>query len=197
MLPSSSLIHTWGEGPSANVGLIDWGKNDRAIVKKYRRGQIKAMWCEYLALIALRATGFVPRVLRFSPVSRTIVIEWIEGVTLIEWVLHAFGCSPEEIAKYRWSRIPIRTDTIVLEAFGRFRHSRLPECLSLRRALREAYVMVHSRHIVHNDIRPVNIICRSVREEGCSVCLIDFGRATLRWDAARRDESALAFWYGI
>lgn len=191
--PDAPVIQSWGHGPFATVELRGGSDGGRAIHKTFRSRL--AMWREYTVLRLLRRSDVVPQVLQFKPAKRVLVLEWVAGIRVTEWVLRKFEFGQDVIEKYR-GRTRIKSDPDSMQAFERFRASQDAECLALVEAMREAYRPVHARHIVHNDLKPSNIIVRNTTNRSFRVCLLDFESATLRWDARRRDSVDFQFWFG-
>lgn len=195
MHDDEKLLRSWGRGPCATTELREWIPGKKVIVKKYGEDQSRAMWTEYLALTALRLTHLVPLVIRFMPGQRILVLEWISGVTVLEWVLRKYGL-PQAKIEYFSLRKRVKADPEAMQAFEQFKHSTDPGCLKLYEMIRKAYARIHRYHIVHNDVKPANIIIGETNAQVDRIVLVDFERATLRWDAVRRDQKELAFWFG-
>ena len=190
--------YSWGRGPSAAVELREWPDGRRAIVKRYgpEDGHRNAMWREYLALTFLRTTHVVPKVLKLMPKSRVLVLEWIPGVTILEWVLRRYGVAEASVQRFI-KREPVKKSRQAMDIFEQFQQSMDPDCVRLREAVRSAYDQIHRRHVVHNDVKPANIILEGgYSTPPCSVVLVDFESATVRWDAARRDRAEFEMWLG-
>ena len=121
-------------------------------------------------------------------------MEYLPAPTLLEWVLRRYEIpwrdGKEDV---RWR---IKNDPRIMDAFETFRASGDEDCVCLRRELRSAYNRVHRRHIVHNDVKPANMLC-CVNGSGRSrIWLLDFEEATVRWDAQRRDRVECRLWFG-
>ena len=121
-------------------------------------------------------------------------MEYINGWTLLKWVLARYGipwCDGKEDVRWR-----IKNDRRVMRAFEIFKMSRDADCVSMRRALRRAYAHVHKRHIVHNDVKPANILCSINGTGEPRIWLLDFEEATIRWNARKHDRKECALWFG-
>ena len=122
-IDKSQELYSWGRGPSATVELRKLPGGQQVIFKRYDNIHWKAMWREYLALSYLRNTYVVPKVLKFIPIRRVLVLEWISGCTVLEWVLRRFGITETRIQDFV-DRKRVKTAPDAMHAFELFKRSK-------------------------------------------------------------------------
>jgi tRNA A-37 threonylcarbamoyl transferase component Bud32 len=180
-------------GAKADVHLIEDGSGSRSVRKCYRRGFVLPMLREYLALsyLSRSGVGILPRVLDFHPLRREIVLSYLPGERVLEWVLKRYGRPDLELEAYK-SFHGLDTNPDVAQAFQRFRDSKDRESLSLKAALITSYRVLHARRFVHGDPSPRNLIF-----DGTVVYLIDFDHSRPSLDPAGVDFVSIRRWYGL
>jgi len=188
------VVHSWGKGPNATVELRGGPSGESVVLKRFHRRNYLPFLRECCALAVLQPTGVVPKISYIGLYSRTIGMERVNGISLLQWVWERFGEGTTEAAPGMRSRI--KAHVSVMAAFRAFQESRAAECMALRSGIRTAYAKVHARHVVHNDVKPANIYCEESPEGGYGIWLLDWEGAAVRWDAARRDKEELLLWIG-
>lgn len=84
-----------------------------------------------------------------APYGKCIVMEWVDGITLKDWL------QGQHIQNFPW-KADLRNRRMVA------------------RQIVDAVVYIHSLQVVHRDLKPSNIM---LTRNGCQVKIIDFGNA--------------------
>jgi len=183
---------TWTNGRRAVVHLVERSDEKMEIRKVYKPGYFWWMVREYLNTRYLGARlPVVPRLIRFRPLHRELVVTYIPGQRVLEWVLERFGgpnLRLEEFLNFE----QMGSDRRVLEAFGRFRQSTSREAMDLKREVKCSYAMLHGLKWQHGTCDPRNMIY-----DGHRVHIIDFDHARPGLSPERYDHPALRRWFGI
>ena len=97
-----NVVTSWTNGRKAVVHLVENGKGEKLIMKVYRRGFFLTMVREYIVTryIAKRLTGTV-RVQGFSPWRRELLLSYVSGQRVLEWVLERFGDEGLSLADFQ------------------------------------------------------------------------------------------------
>jgi tRNA A-37 threonylcarbamoyl transferase component Bud32 len=146
---------------------------------------------EYFALRCLRGCGVVPTVLGVSLQRRELLLSHIRGQRLLEWVLERYGPPGLALEQFR-SFHGLEGNSVVADAFSRFRKAVDPDSGRLRHAIRSSYLLIHGRHILHSDPSPRNLIY-----DGNTIHVIDFDHARPSLSPAPLDFRSLSKWYGV
>jgi len=186
------IITSWTNGRKATVHLVQNGGSERVILKIYRPGYLGSMFREYLATryVASRLP-IVPRVLRFRPLKKELVLTYLSGQRVLEWVLDRFGDEGVVLSEFQ-SFHGMETNVQIARAFERFRQSASEEAARLKQAIRESYASLHRIRFQHGGPDPRNVIY-----DGARAFIIDFDHARLGLAPAKTDYRSLTRWYGI
>jgi len=187
----SKTLCSWTNGRKANVYLVESTCGTKVILKCYRTRFIATLVREYLCTKYLsHRLAITPKVLGFNPRSRQLILSYIPGERVFEWVLARFGTEGIRIEDFR-SYDYLDTCKIVAEAFKQFRSSQLPEALTLKKAIKDSYELLHRTGFVHGSADPRNVIY-----DGRQVFIIDFDHARPCL-SPKLEYTALSKWYGI
>jgi tRNA A-37 threonylcarbamoyl transferase component Bud32 len=163
----------------------------KTVLKCYRPGKRGVLVRELLALRYLSRLSVVPQVLSCALKARTLLLSYIPGDRVLEWVLNRYGDRDLDLAQFA-SCHGLQTNEQVQRAFARFRAAPDPEAIALRGAIVETYRILHRTGFLHGDPGPRNIIY-----DGQRANLIDFDHTRPSFAPARVDSRALRRWYGI
>jgi len=190
-----TVVTSWTNGRKAVVHLVENGKGEKLIMKVYRRGFFLTMVREYIATryIAGRRTD-TPRVKGFRPWRRELMLSYVSGRRVLEWVLERFGDEGLSLADFQsfHGLDPERLDPRVAVAFERLRASRSEDARRLKEAIRSSYDTLHRLHILHGSPDPRNVIY-----DGDRVVIIDFDHTRPSFNPAKIDYRGLEYWYGL
>jgi tRNA A-37 threonylcarbamoyl transferase component Bud32 len=188
----SSVVCSWTNGRKAIVYLVELESGQRMVLKRYRVRFLATMVREYLLTTYLsHRLDITPKVVAFKPFSRELVVEFIPGERVLEWVLARYGDNGIRLEEFR-SYDYLDTCNIVGNAFRRFRSSESPEAIRLKQAIRESYGLLHRTGCVHGSADPRNIIYDSKR-----VFIIDLDHARPSLNPRSLENRSLSKWYGI
>lgn len=134
----------------------------KGLKEPYKRQPI---YCELLQkefdiLISMQHPGIVATssIEDVPTLGRCIVMEWIDGTTLQEWI-------------ERWKRA---TEKRCGRCHATAKRKMTAEGEALFAQLLDAVAYVHAKQVAHRDLKPSNIM---ITHDGCRVKLIDFGLA--------------------
>jgi hypothetical protein len=189
------IVTSWTNGRKAMVYLMQNATGQRVILKIYRPGFFLTMCREYLVTkyIGLSLSG-VPRVLAFAPFERKLVLSFLTGQRVLEWVLQRFGDPGLPLEQFQsfHGLDPDNLNPDVATAFDRFRQSTSAEAQRLRRAMRSSYEELHRIRMLHGSPDPRNVIYQDGR-----IFIIDFDHARPAWNPSEIDGKALEYWYRV
>lgn len=189
---NSRIICSWTNGRKANVYLIEDETGQKVIRKVYRPRFVVTMFREYfLTSYLAHRIDIVPQVLKFRPLERDLVLSYIHGDRVFEWVLAWYGDEYLNIEDFR-SYDHLDTCNIVDRAFKKFRNSQLPDTVRLKQAIKESYDMLHKTRFIHGSADPRNIIY-----DGKQVFIIDFDHSRPSLNPRIHEYRYLSKWYGI
>jgi len=146
---------------------------------------------EILALRCLANLELAPQVLSYELATRTLVLTYVPGERVLEWVLRRYGDRGLDLDRFA-STHGLSTNEHVQRAFARFRASTDTQALALREAIVDTYRRLHRVHVLHGDPGPRNIIY-----DGERAYLIDFDQTRPSFSPARIETRGLKKWYGI
>ena len=186
------IITTWTNGRKATVHLVQNSRGERVILKVYRSGFPVSMFREYLATRYVGSRlSIVPKVVNFRPLRKEIVLTYISGQRVLEWVLGRFGEEGVVLSEFQ-SFHGLETNVQIARAFERFRQSASEEARRLKQAIRESYASLHRIGIQHGGPDPRNVVYDEAR-----AFIIDFDHARPGLAPAKVDYPTLTRWYGI
>jgi hypothetical protein len=189
------VVTSWTNGRKAVVHLLEKSNGEKLIMKVYRRGFLITMLREYFVTkyIASRLSG-TPRVVGFRPWRKELLLSYISGQRVLEWVLQKFGDSGLSLDEFQsiHGLDPEHPDPRIAEAFSRFRRSTSEEAHQLRQAIRVSYSELHDIGMLHGSPDPRNVIYDSGR-----ISIIDFDHARPCFNPAKIEYRGLTYWYGI
>jgi SAM-dependent methyltransferase len=185
-------ICTWCNGHKAVVHLEEFANGWRQVVKHYKRGFSWWMWREYLNVSYLgKKLDIVPKLIRFRPWRRELVVTYVAGQRVLEWVLERFGekgLKMDEFLNFE----PMGTDPRVRKAFNLFCRSESAEAVRLKKEISRSYATLHSIGWQHGTCDPRNLIF-----DGYRVYIIDFDHARPGFSPGRYDFPPLKRWFGV
>ncbi len=146
---------------------------------------------EFIALSYLSSLSILPRVLAFYPLHREMVLSYLPGERVLEWVLKRYGDDGLDLDGFT-SFHGIETNQVVDRAFRSFRESTDASSRALKDSIRSSYQILHRTKFIHGDPSPRNLIF-----DGRIVYLVDFDHSRPSIDPARVDFVALQRWYGL
>lgn len=189
---NSRIVCSWTNGRKTNVYLVEEESGKKVIRKRYKRGFLLTMVREYLATVYLaHRLDITPRVVSFGPVSGELVLSYLPGVRVLEWVLTRYGDPDLRIEDFQ-SFHGLDTNRSVAEAFRRFRDCASPEAVRLRQAISLSYAALHRTWFVHGGADPRNVIY-----DGERVFIIDLNQSRPSLNPQRFERASLCRWYGI
>ena len=192
LLDEGRILCSWTNGRKALVLLVEDPRGRKAIVKRYRTRFVATMLREYFVTKHLaQRLQIVPRVLGFQILRRQIVLSYVEGQRLLEWVLQRYGDPGLELQAFQ-NYGYLETCSIICRAFGRFRQATDPSAVKLKQAIRQSYAALHRSGFVHGSADPRNVIY-----DGHAVHIIDFDHSRPRLPSEKPDQRGLAQWYGL
>jgi len=185
-------ITVWTNGQRAVVKLIESSQGEKIIYKLYRPGNTIWMFREYLNMFYLsRRLDIVPKLIKFHPFRKQLVMSFIEGQRVLEWILIHFG--PPDISINDYLNFEeMDTDPIILNALSNFRQSTSDKACALKKAILLSYAKLHALKFQHGTSDPRNIIY-----DGKQVFIIDFDHARPCFDCVKNDNRALMHYFGI
>lgn len=188
----SKVVCSWTNGRKANVYLIEDRCGKKTILKKYSARFIVTMFREcFLTSYLSRRLDIIPQVLGFNPLRREIILSYINGERVFEWVLSRYGDSGINLNDFR-SYDHLYTCDIVARAFKKFRDCRSSETVRLKQAIKENYELLHKIGFIHGSADPRNIIYNGKR-----IFLIDFDHSRPSLNPRAIEYRALHRWYGL
>jgi hypothetical protein len=194
MLPKRDYVRigaTWDRGGKAVVHLIECSSGAKLIRKTYNPRYIAWMFREcFSAFYLSRRLDVVPHFVSFRPWRRELVVSYIHGQRVLEWVLEHFGQADLDVSEFR-NYDGIQQDVRVMEAFDRFRKSTSAEAIKLNRAIIDSYAKLHGLGWQHGSVDPRNLIY-----DGQCVYIIDFDHARPSLRPTKYDSPALKGWFG-
>lgn len=146
---------------------------------------------EFLVLSYLSHLNILPRVLAFHLGRREMVLSYLPGERVLEWVLRRYGDPALDLETFK-SVHGLESNPTVDRAFHRFRESQDQESVELKTAIKASYRLLHGKGFVHGDPSPRNLIFN-----GRAVYLVDFDHSRPSLDPAAVDFKALRRWYGL
>jgi tRNA A-37 threonylcarbamoyl transferase component Bud32 len=186
------VITSWTNGRKACVLLMQNRNGEKYLIKRYHRRFLPTMIREALCLRYLASRlGCVPVLLRISLLRNELVISYISGERLLEWILKRLGPADVELQRFQ-SFHGLKTNPVVQTALDRFRASSDGEIMNLKAAIQESYAELHSLGWIHGSADPRNLIY-----DGRRVFLIDFDHARPCSNAFRKEAPGLERWFGI
>jgi tRNA A-37 threonylcarbamoyl transferase component Bud32 len=189
---NSNIKCSWTNGRKANVYLIEQECGWKLILKRYKTRFVATMVREYLLTKYLsRRLDIMPKVLGFKLFSRELVLSYIQGERVFEWVMVRYGDTGINIEDFRSYDYLDRCE-IVDRAFGKFRKCRLPETIKLKRAIKDSYELLHKIGFIHGSADPRNIIY-----DGERIFIIDFDHSRPCLNPRAIEYRALYKWYGL
>jgi len=186
------ICDSWTNGARAHVELAKLPQYpNKVIVKSFRKGTLIFFINEVVTLSYLRNIGVTPRILGLNLGKKILILEYMDGERLLEWVLRKCSRQSVDLKDYR-NIHGIDTNPVIGAAFSVFQKSKDPEITYVKNEIQKCYRKIHRRKISQGDVRPRNLICR-----GGSVAAIDFDLALPMARPADRDNVLLMKWYGI
>jgi len=147
MLPKRDSIRTlctWNNGEKAVVHLVEDSNGEKQIQKLYKPGFAGWMFREYLSIRYLsRWLDIIPKLVSFRPGKKELIISYIPGQRVLEWVLEHFGQPNLDLDEFR-NFEAMERDPRITEAFVRFRESSSDGNMAL--LTRETCFMMGGRH---------------------------------------------------
>jgi serine/threonine protein kinase len=189
------VITSWTNGRKAIVHLVENNRGEKSILKIYRPGFTLTMLREYLVTryIASRVP-LAPKVLGLRPLRKELLLSYVSGQRVLEWVLERFGDAGLSLQDFQsfHGLDPDHPNPVVAAAFERFRRSTSEDAQQLKQAIRASYAALHRIGMLHGSPDPRNIIYGDGR-----VSIIDFDHARPCLDPAKIDYRSLTYWYGL
>ena len=103
-----TVVTSWTNGRKAVVELLQDSRGTKVIKKVYRPGFRGRMFREYvMATYVSSRTTISPQVFGFRPWRNEILLQYLPGQRVFEWVLSRFGqnlCMAEFTASMAWTR---------------------------------------------------------------------------------------------
>jgi hypothetical protein len=167
---------SWTNGQKAVVHLVELPTGEKRIVKIYKPGFVGWMFREYLSLrYVSKRLPIIPKLICFRPSQKELVLSYIPGQRVLEWVLQRFGeanLNVEEFLNFE----AMGADPRIVEAFVRFRLS----------------ASKHELGWQHGTCDPRNVIYDEQQ-----AYIIDFDHARPSLAPVKYDYPALTQWFGI
>lgn len=190
-----TVVTSWTNGRKAVVYLVEDKHGAKLIRKVYRTGWRHRMFRDYVmtAYVSHRVS-ITPRVLAFRPWRSEILLQYLPGERVLEWVLSRLGhnLNLAEFQSFHGLMPPHNVDPRVSDAFRRFRESTADDVLQLKTALRASYSLLHSVGIKHGSADPRNVLYDAGR-----IFIIDFDNSRPSLRPSESDNIELEYWYGI
>src|SRR6266567_8713152 len=137
------IITSWTNGRKATVHLVRNSCGEQLVLKIYRPGFWVSMLREYLTTsYVARRLSVGPKVLSFRLCRKEILLSYVSGERVLEWVLQRFGDDEVVLSDFQ-SFHGLDTNAQVSRAFERFRQSPAEEAHRLKLAIRESYSSLH------------------------------------------------------
>lgn len=188
----SNVVCSWTNGRKANVYLVEQECGRRVIRKCYSPRFLITMFREYFVTLYLsRRVDIIPQVLAFNPFSRELLFSYMQGERVLEWVLARYGDGDLRLEDFS-SFHGLSTNSIVAQAFQRFRSSQATEANRLKQAITESYELLHKTGFVHGSADPRNLIY-----DGEQVFIIDFDHSRPSLNPRKIEYRSLQKWYGV
>ncbi len=185
-------VCSWTNGEKAVVRLVELPTGEKRIVKVYKPGFIGWMFREYLSLrYVSKRLSIIPKLICFRPSQKELVLSYIPGQRVLEWVLQRFGeanLNVEEFLNFE----AMGTDPRIVEAFVRFRLSASEDASKLKQAIKLSYGRLHELGWQHGTCDPRNVIYDEQQ-----AYIIDFDHARPSLKPIKHDYPALTQWFGI
>ena len=189
------VVTSWTNGRKAVVHLVRDARGRQFIRKAYRPGWHSRMLrdCTMAAYVS-RVSAVGPRVLGLRPWRREMLLEYLPGERVLEWVLARFGDNLDlaEFQSFHGLMPPDNVDSRVAEAFRRFRASTSEEAARLKRAIWVSYSTLHRIWVKHGSVDPRNVLYHDGR-----IFIIDYDNARPSLHPGAADNVDLQYWYGI
>lgn len=185
------VLESWTNGSMADIYLTQNECGEKAVRKCYRSGFLHALMREYLTLTYLSRLPIVPRIVQVRILHRELILSYLPGVRVLEWVLKNYGDPRLDLRKYH-SYHGLETDQDIDRAFCRFRNSHDTTGSALKGAISSSYAMLHGTGFTHGDPSPRNLIY-----DGELVYLIDFDHARPSPGPGQIDRRSLERWYAV
>ena len=183
---------SWTNGEKAVVHLVELPTGEKQIVKIYKPGFVGWMFREYLSLRYIsKRLSIIPKLICFRPSQKELVLSYIPGQRVLEWVLQRFGeanLNLEEFLNFE----AMGTDPRIVEAFLRFRLSASEDASKLKQAIKLSYGRLHELGWQHGTCDPRNVIYAEHQ-----VYIIDLDHARPGLTPVKYDYPALTHWFGI
>jgi len=183
---------TWNNGQKAVVHLVHNSNGEPQIQKIYKPGFTGWMLREYIGLwYVSKRLSVVPKPIRFRPWKREIIMSYVSGERVLEWVLKHFG-QPDLHLEEFLNFEAMDADSRIVEAFARFRESSSHDASKLKHAIKESYGRLHALGWQHGTSDPRNVIY-----DGNQAHIIDFDHARPSLSPVELDYQALRYWFGL
>jgi tRNA A-37 threonylcarbamoyl transferase component Bud32 len=185
-------VCSWTNGEKAVVHLVELHTGEKRIVKIYKPGFVGWMFREYLSLrYVSKRLSIIPKLICFRPSQKELVLSYIPGQRVLEWVLQRFGeanLNVEEFLNFE----AMGTDPRIVEAFMRFRLSASEDASKLKQAIKLSYGRLHELGWQHGTCDPRNVIYDEQQ-----AYIIDFDHARPSLKPIKYDYPSLTYWFGI
>ncbi|HEU0046328.1 MAG TPA: lipopolysaccharide kinase InaA family protein [Nitrososphaera sp.] len=186
------ILCSWNNGQKAVVHLVECSNGEKQIQKLYKPGFAGWMFREYFSIwYVSRWLDIVPKLISFRPWKKELVMSYIPGQRVLEWVLEHFGQPNLDLHEFRNFEAMGR-DPRITEAFVRFRESSSVDALGLKTAIKQSYARLHSIGWQHGTSDPRNVLY-----DGRQAYIIDFDHARPSLSPAKNDYPDLTHWFGI
>ena len=186
------IVCSWTNGQKAVVHLVELPRGEKQVLKVYKPGFLGWMFREYVCLrYVSRRLNIVPRLIRFRPLRRELVLSYLPGQRVLEWVLERFGQPNLPLGEFL-NFEAMDVDPRIAEAFLRLRQSTSSEASRFKQALKHSYSLLHGLGWQHGTCDPRNVIYDEHR-----VYIIDFDHARPSFAPTRIDYQSLDRWFGL
>lgn len=188
----ANIVCAWTNGRKADVYLVEQEGGCKVVVKRYRLRFIATFVRECLTTRYLsQRIDVLPRVVACHPLQRELVLSYMEGERVLEWVLARYGERNIKLDDFRSCHGLERND-VIARAFTRFRASEDGEASVLKRAIRDSYKLLHGTGFTHGSADPRNVIY-----DGRRAFIIDYDHSRPSRNPVKSDGRSLQRWYGI